>query len=285
MTDGPATPAAEASDAPGVDAAARRLLEAELTRSAQPRLTGDWPDLEVETAYRIQDLALGLRLERGEALVGVKLGLTSRAKQEQMGVDSPITAWLTDAMALATGEAPPFERLMHPRIEPELAFVMGDRLTGPGVTVEMALAAVEYVCAGMEVLDSRYEGYSFLLPDVVADNASASRFTLGTVSRTPASLDLVAETCVLDVDGACQSASGAAILGHPGEALALAANVLALRGHSIEPGWIVLTGGLTDAVPISAETLVRASFGNLGTLVLGPHTDSAGYAGRTGRLT
>jgi 2-oxo-3-hexenedioate decarboxylase len=268
---GSSTPGAgtDEADAVGVEAAARRLLDAESACSPQPPLTDEWPDLDVETAYAIQDRALELRLERGEILIGLKVGLTSLAKQQQMGVDSPITGWLTDAMRLAPGAHPPLDRLIHPRAEPEVAFVMGQRLVGPGVTADIALSAVRHVYAGVEVLDSRFEGFNFRLPDVVADNASSSLFALGGIGRSPASLDLAQEACLLEADGMRQSAAGSAILGHPAEALALAANELARRGRAIEPRWIVLTGGLTDAVPIARETAVHVSFTNLGTLVLG----------------
>ena len=199
----------------------------------------------------MQDETLRRRLGRGERLAGLKLGLTSRAKQQRMGIATPLTAWLTDAMVLPAGAAVPRDRLIHPRAEPEIVFVMRDRLAGPGVTAATALAAVGSVHGGVEIIDSRYRDFRFTLPDVVADNASAGCFVTGPVGVPPAGLDLALEACLLEVNGqVVDSAAGAAVQGHPAEALALAANDLGRRGLAIEPGWIVLTGGMTDAVPV-----------------------------------
>ncbi|MGV9366259.1 2-keto-4-pentenoate hydratase [Amycolatopsis sp. NPDC003731] len=237
------------------------------TVSERAPLSEEWPDLDVDTAYAIQDEALRQRRARGETLIGVKLGLTSRAKQQRMGIDAPLLAWLTDAMVLPAGV--PVPSLIHPRAEPELVFVMGHRLAGPGVTAATALAAVDRVYGGIEVIDSRYEDYRFTLPDAVADNGSSAYFSVGPVAVPPASLDLSLEAALLEVDGQIvDTATGAAVLGHPAEALALAANALASRGLALEPGWLVLTGGMTDAVPLRRGSRIAAHFSHLGSLTL-----------------
>jgi 2-oxo-3-hexenedioate decarboxylase len=237
------------------------------TESERAPLSEDWPDLDVETAYAIQDEALRLRRERGETLIGLKLGLTSRAKQERMGIDSPLLAWLTDAMVLPAGV--PVPPLIHPRAEPELVFVLGRRLAGPGVTAATALAAVDRVYGGIEVIDSRYTDYRFTLPDAVADNGSSAYFGVGPVGLPPAALDLSLEAALLEVDGQIvDTATGAAVQGHPAEALALAANALGARGLALEPGWLVLTGGMTDAVPVRRGSRVAAHFSHLGSITL-----------------
>ncbi|WP_030661780.1 2-keto-4-pentenoate hydratase [Streptomyces cellulosae] len=249
--------------------AAAALLASEDSRTDRGPITDEWPELDLATAYAVQDEALRRRLERGERLVGVKLGLTSRAKQQQMGVTSPLTAWLTDAMVLPAGDPVPQDELIHPRAEPEIVFVMRDRLAGPGVTAAVALAAVGSVHGGIEVIDSRYRDFKFTLPDVVADNASSARYVTGPVGRPPESLDLALEACVLEVDGqVVDSATGAAVQGHPAEALALAANDLARRGHTIEQGWVVLTGGMTDAVFAPPGSKVAVHFTHLGSVFL-----------------
>jgi 2-oxo-3-hexenedioate decarboxylase len=252
-----------------VDRAATELLEAEDTRIARGPITDDWADLDLRTAYAIQDETLCRRVERGESVVGVKLGLTSRVKQQRMGISSPLVAWLTDAMTLPAGAPLPNGALIHPRVEPELVFVMKERLSGPGVTAAQAMSAVGHVHAGMEIIDSRYRDFRFTLPDVVADNASSGRYLTGPVGLPPEELDLSLEACLVEVDGVVvDSATGAAVQGHPAEALALAANVLAERGMSIERGWIVLTGGMTDAVALGPKAAVRMHFSNLGSLVV-----------------
>lgn len=252
-----------------LDWAAAELSRAERNRADRPPLSADWPELDVATGYAIQDEVVCRRVETGgETVIGVKLGLTSAAKQRQMGVDSPLTGWLTDAMALPAGTAVPIGELIHPRVEPEIVFVLGRRLTGPGVTAATALAAVATVHGGLEILDSRYEDFRFTLPDVVADNGSAARFVVGPDGLPPAQLDLTVEGCLLEVDGAItDTATGAAVQGHPAEALALAANALARRRIALEPGWIVLTGGMTDAVPLRPGHRVAAHFTHLGTVV------------------
>lgn len=237
------------------------------TTSERSPLSEEWPELDVDTAYAIQDEALRQRRARGETLVGLKLGLTSRAKQERMGIDAPLLAWLTDAMVLPAGV--PVPRLIHPRAEPELVFVMRDRLAGPGVTAATALAAVDRVYGGIEIIDSRYTDYRFTLPDAVADNGSSAYFSVGPVGLPPASLDLSLEAALLEVDGQIvDTATGAAVQGHPAEALALAANALGARGLAVEPGWIVLTGGMTDAVPLRRGSRVAAHFSHLGSITL-----------------
>ncbi|MBE8521675.1 fumarylacetoacetate hydrolase family protein [Amycolatopsis sp. H6(2020)] len=237
------------------------------TVSERAPLSAEWPGLDVDTAYAIQDEALRQRRARGETLIGVKLGLTSRAKQERMGIDAPLLAWLTDAMVLPAGV--PVPSLIHPRAEPELVFVLGRRLAGPGVTAATALAAVEHVYGGIEVIDSRYADYRFTLPDAVADNGSSAYFSVGPVGVPPASLDLSLEAALLEVDGQIvDTATGAAVQGHPAEALALAANALSSRGLALEPGWLVLTGGMTDAVPVRRGSRIAAHFSHLGSLTL-----------------
>jgi 2-oxo-3-hexenedioate decarboxylase len=250
-----------------VTSVAAELLRCEDERREREPFTDVWPELDLEIGYEIQDLNLTKRLERGEKLVGVKLGLTSRAKQKRMGVDVPFVAWLTDAMILPVGDPIPQSRLIHPRVEPEIVFVMGERLEGPGITCAQAMAAVESVWGGAEIIDSRYKDFRFKAGDVAADNASSGAFVTGPIGLPPEALDLALEGVLVETDGTVvDSATGAAVQGHPGEALALAANDLARRGHAIEAGWIVLTGGMTDAVFAPPGSSTAMHFTNLGSV-------------------
>jgi 2-oxo-3-hexenedioate decarboxylase len=252
-----------------VDRAAGELLDRETQRRDGGRITHEWPELDLSMAYTVQDEILRRKVAAGQRLIGVKLGLTSRAKQQRMGIDSPLTAWLTDAMAMPVGAPVPLDALIHPRVEPEIVFVLGDRLEGPGVTAATAMAAVRSVHAGFEVIDSRFTDFSFALPDVVADNASSARFVVSGTGVSPEGLDLVLEGCLLGINGEItDSATGAAVQGHPAEALALAANELSRRGIALEAGWIVLTGGLTDAVFVQPGQVTSAEFTHLGSLNL-----------------
>lgn len=266
------TEAAPGQAPPGgwdVASVAAELLRCEDGRVDRPPFSDEWPELDLDTGYQIQDATLRARLDRGERLTGVKLGLTSRAKQERMGVHDPLVAWLTDAMVLPSGDPVPQSRLIHPRVEPEIVLVMGDRLQGPGVGCAQAMSAVASVWAGAEVIDSRYRDFRFTAGDVAADNASSGVFVTGPVGLPPDRLNLSLEAVLVEVDGVVvDSATGAAVQGHPGEALALAANELARRGQAIEPGWLVLTGGMTDAVPVPPGVSVTMHFTNLGSVHL-----------------
>lgn len=274
--------AARSTGAPGsetttwdVDSVATELLACESERRERTKFTEEWPELDVKTAYQIQDETLRRRIARGEKLIGIKLGLTSRAKQKRMGVDTPFVAWLTDAMVLPAGEPVPQSRLIHPRIEPEIVFVMGQRLAGP-VSAAQALAAVETVHGGAEIIDSRFRDFKFAAADVVADNASTGAFVIGPVGLRPAELDLATEATRVEVDGQLvDTATGAAVLGHPAEALALAVNDLATRGLAVEAGWVVLTGGMTDAVFAPAGCTVACHFTHLGSVVINGGTNLA----------
>lgn len=151
------------------------LIRAEDSGVAQTSILAEWDGLDLAAAYEAQDIALQMRISRGERVTGVKLGVTSKAKQRQVGVDSPSTAWLTDAMILPIGEPVPREKMIHARAEPEIAFVMGRRLEGPGVSAATALAAVDHVVGAIEIIDSRFSGYKFSMMDAVADNNSSGR--------------------------------------------------------------------------------------------------------------
>ncbi|WP_185972562.1 2-keto-4-pentenoate hydratase [Georgenia yuyongxinii] len=245
------------------------LLAAETERRDRGPITDEFPGLDIDLAYRAQDALLQRKLDAGERLIGVKLGLTSRAKQQRMGIDAPLTAWLTDAMALPAGVPAPLDELIHPRVEPEIVFVLGEDLKGPGITAARAMQSVEAVYGGYEIIDSRYTDFRFTLPDVIADNASAGRYGVGPVALAPRDLDLPVEACLVEVDGEIvDTATAAAVQGHPAEALALAANALAARGHGLKAGWTVLTGGITDAVFLHPGSTVSVHFSHLGTVTV-----------------
>lgn len=252
-----------------VDRVADTVLAAELGRQEMGRLTDRWDGLDLPTAYAAQRALVERKIAAGEHIVGTKLGLTSRAKQERMGITSPLTAVLTDRMLLSAGEPLGFDQLIHPRVEPEIVFVLRERLQGPGMTAARALNAIATVHAGLEVIDSRFADFSFALPDVVADNASSARFVVSSYGVPAVGLDLALEACLLRLnDHVVDSATGAAIQGHPLDALAIAVNDLAERGDFIEAGSIVLTGGMTDAIPVTPGDDIRIDFTSLGSVAL-----------------
>ncbi len=250
-----------------VTALARRLAEAASSRTATAPLTDDL-GLDLDTAYRVQDELVAIRTRAGEAVSAAKLGLTSVAKQRQMNVAEPLYGWLTTGMALERGETLDSSRYIQPRVEPEVAFLVGAELAGAGVTAATVLAATTAVMPAIDVLDSRYAGYKFTLPDVVADDASAAGYLLGD-PRPLDGLDLRRIGCVFSKNGeVVATAAGAAVLGHPAAAVAWFVRKLAERDRSLPAGSVVLAGALTAAVPIAPGDSVRVEIDHLGVLDL-----------------
>ncbi|MDP9241302.1 MAG: fumarylacetoacetate hydrolase family protein [Actinomycetota bacterium] len=244
-----------------------RLAAAAADRTSAEPPTVSVPDLEVATAYEIQDAVVGARVRAGHPVVGAKLGLTSVAKQKQMNVGEPIYGWLTADMRMDVGQPLECARFGQPRVEPEVAFVLGRDLEGPGVGAAEVLAATAAVTVALDVLDSRYSGYKFTLPDVVADNASAAGFVLGGTVVEPRGIDLRLVGCVLEVNGALMAtASGAAVLGHPAAAVAWLARSLAARGHGLTAGQVVMAGALTEAFKVGPGDSVVVRIDRLGTI-------------------
>jgi 2-keto-4-pentenoate hydratase len=243
---------------------ARRLDQARTSRTAIPQLSDEVPDLGLETGYAVQRL---LREGRGE-LVGWKLGVTSRAKQQQVGVDAPIYGFLASDHVLELGEPLDTAQHINPRCEPEVVFVMGRDLAGEHVTATHVLAATAGVAAGIEVLDSRYTDYRFTMPDVVADNASAGRYVVGAPVPVEG-IDLRLVGVVLEHNGdVVATASGAASLGHPAAAVAWLVRSLAASGEGLLAGDVILSGGLTAAVPVAAGDVVVVTIDRLGSVEL-----------------
>ena len=227
-------------------------------------------------ALDVPDLATGYAVQRvlrdaAGPLAGWKLGVTSRAKQAQVGVSSPVFGFLAGANALDVGEPLDTSALIQPRCEPEIVFVLGRDLAGPHVTATDVLAASSGVAVGIEVLDSRYRDYKFTMADVVADNTSAGRFVVGTPVPL-AGIDLRLVGVVLEHNGqVVATASGAASLGHPAAAVAWMIRAMAADGEGVTAGDVVLSGGLTAAVPVGPGDVVVASIDRLGTLELACH--------------
>jgi 2-oxo-3-hexenedioate decarboxylase len=246
-----------------IPALARRLDEARRGGRAIPRLTVEHPTLTLEDAYRVQEDGLRLRTAGGERVVGYKMGLTSKAKMRQMGVDTPIMGILTDAMRVESGARFSLKGLIHPRIEPEIAFVLGRVLRGR-VSAAEALAACSGVCAAMEILDSRFVDFRFELADVVADDTSACGYVLGPLVPARALKGLKME---IAVDGkTAQSGLSDAIYGDPAESLAELSSMLHARGKSLPAGSVVLAGAATAAIPLTAGARVETAVESLGAV-------------------
>lgn len=245
---------------------ANKLDAAVVARQEVRRLTLDDPDLTLRDAYQIQGAGIRLRESRGERIVGYKMGLTSRAKMEQMGVKAPISGVLTSAMQIASGSSVSFADRIHPKVEPEIAFVTARELRG-SLGREEFLANCSRIAPALEVIDSRFLNFDFTLNDVVADNCSAAAFAIGDGIPIPHELDLTSLAIELWLnDKKVQSGFGNAILGHPVDsALALLAWLgeqgLALPAHSI-----VLAGGATVAEAVQPGDRVECRVERLGAV-------------------
>ena len=243
-----------------VSGLASKLDEAQTKAKAIPQITG----ITVDEGYAIQSTAFQLRLARGEKKTGMKMGFTSRAKMIQMGVDDMIWGRLSSGMLVEDGGSISMKDYVHPRVEPEIAFLLGERLEGP-VTTAQAMAAIEAVAPAIEIIDSRYRNFKFSWADVVADNCSAAGYVLGAWANLDADLSNLG--MILEFNGRpVQIGSSAAILGHPVRSLAAAARLSSEAGEPLEAGWIVMAGGATAAEALAPDTHVRLTVEDLGSV-------------------
>ncbi|MCA1829225.1 MAG: 2-keto-4-pentenoate hydratase [Myxococcales bacterium] len=227
-------------------------------REIQP-LTKTHGEFDLPTAYVVQARGIELRMKRGEKIVGYKMGLTSEAKRKQMSLGAPIYGVLTDAMQIR-GEV----RVaggVHPKIEPEIAFVTAKPLHGR-ISRDEAHAALQSVAPALEILDSRFAGFKyFSLTDVVADNCSSWRFALGPVSR-PKAVDGLRMR--MSVDGrVVQETDSNAISGHPLDSLV---QLVAMLPHPLPAGSIVLAGAATVAEPLRPGVEISLDVESLGSM-------------------
>lgn len=248
-----------------IDTGAAIIAAAQFGARAIPQLTIDNPDIDLADGYAIQDALRQRYLDNGDRLVGFKCGLTSKAKMVQMGVHEPGYGFLTSGMWRPDGGVIDLAELIHPRVEAEIAFVLGEDLKGPDCTFADVIAATDYVVPALEIIDSRYENFKFDLPSVMADNASSARFVVGGRTLPPAVLDLRTLGVVLEKNGEIAAlAAAAAVMGHPAVAAATLVNHLATRGERIAAGSIILSGGVTEAIAVGAGDHFCARVQSLG---------------------
>ncbi|MEJ2560193.1 MAG: fumarylacetoacetate hydrolase family protein [Anaerolineae bacterium] len=250
-----------------VDDLALELLEAQQQCSPVDPLTERFPDLTTAQAYHIQLAALRNRLKEGRRVVGKKIGLTSKAMQDLLGVNEPDYGHLLDDMVVLNGQPIAVDTLLQPRCEGEIAFLLGRDVIGPGVTVADVLAATEAVVPALEIVDSRVRDWKIKIQDTVADNASSALLVLGNKLTPIHRLDLRLVGMVLEKNGqVAATGAGAAVLGHPAAAVAWLANKLFEFDISLKAGEIILSGSLATAPPVAAGDYFRADFDRLGSV-------------------
>ncbi len=228
-------------------------------------------NMSLDYAYRIQRMGIAMRNKAGDPIVGFKMGLTSKAKMEQMGLHTPIYGVLLKSMQIDPKNGYSLAGKIHPKIEPEVAFITNRELVGD-VTLEQALAACEFIVPALEILDSRFKDFKyFSLPDVVADNSSSCDFVLGTpVKLTEKKIDLKNIKVVIEENGELvHEAMSSAALGDPVASLVEQVKLLwHYEKKSLPAGSVVLTGALTAAIALKPGQTIRSTYQDLGQIEL-----------------
>lgn len=247
--------------------AAEALLGAYRTGEPIEPLTDRHSGLDVDDAYAIQVAQVGQWQRGGAVIKGHKVGLSSAAMQRQIGVDQPDFGHLTDRMFHAESTPIDSAEFLAPKVEPEIAFVLGTSLRGPGVTVAEAASAVEFVTPALEIIDSRIRNWRIKLVDTIADNASSGGVVLGSTVTPLSHVDIRLIGGLLHRNGELEgTGAGGAVLGSPLNALAWLANTLGTRDVTLEAGHVVLPGSITAAVAVTPGDTVTATFAELGSV-------------------
>jgi 2-keto-4-pentenoate hydratase len=225
------------------------------------------PGLSPADAYEIQQLQARQRIAGGHPIIGYKVGLTSAAMQQQLGVDQPDYGHLFSDMLHAADGSIPTARYLQPRAEPEVALVLGAPLRRPDLGVADLVSATAYALPAIEIIDSRITDWKITLTDTIADNASSGGLVLGSTPVPLAGIDLSLVGCVFRRNGRIvHTGAGAAVIGSPLHAATWLANTLIERGASLEAGHVILTGSLTAAVPVQPGDTVSTTIDRLGSV-------------------
>lgn len=246
-----------------------RVEGAQINGYTIPNLTNEYPNMTLSDGYLVQKELRQRLVSSGQRLVGWKAGLTSKAKMIQMGINVPIIGFLTDRMASMESFPISFQKLIHPRIECEIAFVTKKLLKGPSCSAKDVIEATDYILPSLEVIDSRYENFNFDLPSVVADNGSSSYFVTGARARYPSDFDIRSLGVVMEKNGEIVAMGAAAsVLDNPANAVAMLVNCLSGLDEFLPAGSIVMSGGITPAIPVRSGDNIVARFQELGTVSL-----------------
>lgn len=246
------------------------LYDAFKGRYTLPPLLDRFPEITIEDAYRVQSQFIARRVAAGESIVGKKIGVTSKAVQNLLGVYQPDFGQLTSGMVYREGETIDLNALIQPKAEAELAFVLKRDLTGPGITAMDVIHATDYVSPCFEIVDSRITDWKIRIQDTVADNASCGVYVLGAAKGDPRDLDLTLAGMVLEKNGELFStACGAAVQGSPANAVAWLANTLGRLGIPFRAGEVILSGSQSSLVAVSDGDVLKCTIGGLGTCEVG----------------
>lgn len=252
-------------DSPTIERLGAKLFHCLLSGSTMVPITASCPNVTVDDAYRISQQFLALRLAAGEQVVGKKIGVTSLAVQEMLGVYQPDFGFLTDAMWVRDGKVD-CSSLIAPRAEAEIAFRLRESLRGPGITGTDVLAATDTVSACFEIVDSRIENWQIKIMDTVADNASCGVFVISEQEVPVGDLDLSSLTVVVEKNGEFLSeGAGSDVQGAPENAVAWLANMLGEYDIPLLAGEVILSGSLVPLAPAVKGDHFRMSIDGLGS--------------------
>jgi 2-oxo-hept-3-ene-1,7-dioate hydratase len=248
--------------------AADILMEAHKTKKQAVQLSTTYPGITIEDAYTISTIVHKRMVAAGRKLVGHKVGLTSKAMQRSSNIDEPDFGYLHDDMIIPDGAKLPHSSFCRPRIEVELAFVLGKRLMGPGIGLTDVLAATDYVVPALEIVDARVQDPRKIF-DTVADNGAAAGIVMGGRPVRPMDVDLRWVGGIMYKNSEIEETGVAAgVLGHPALGVAWLANKLGSHGVTLEPGHLVLAGSFTRVVFAQKGDTLHADFGALGGIAV-----------------
>lgn len=248
-------------------AVAAELYAAEAEGSAIEPIAQRYPNFGIPDSYAIQSINIARKRDAGAKVIGHKIGLTSLAMQEMMGVNRPDFGYLLDSMVLDATSAVPLSPYIRPRVEPEIAYVLDRELPMTGCTADDVESATAHVIPCLELIDSRIVDWNIGLIDTIADNASSAAIILGNMSIAPEKITSTGSRAEVRI-GKKVMATGSTsdVLGHPANAVAWLANALGEFGVRLEAGHIILSGSCTRAIDVAAGDTITAEFDNLGAI-------------------
>jgi 2-oxo-hept-3-ene-1,7-dioate hydratase len=256
-----------------IQTTARRLHQAEQQREQIRQISLDYPDITIEDAYAIQRCWVEMKLAEGRTIKGHKIGLTSRAMQMSSQINEPDYGTLLDDMFFNDGSDIPTSRFIVPRVEVELAFILGKELKGPNITLFDVYQATDFVIPALEIIDARSQsidpasGRPRKVFDTISDNAANAGVVMGGRPVKPSELDLRWVSALMYRNGVIEeSGVAAAVLNHPANGVAWLANKLAPFDVSLKPGQVILGGSFTRPVPARAGDTFHVDYGPLGAI-------------------
>lgn len=247
---------------------AEYLINAEKQKQAVSCISDQYTDFNLAMGYRVQQELVKRKVELGHRVTAYKMGLTSRAKMKQMKVETPIYGYIFDYMNVPNKGQILMDDFIHPKVEAEIAFILGEDIEGPDVTGEQVLEKTQWILPALEIIDSRYENFRFQLPDVIADNTSASRVILGSQLYHPHdfAVDLIGVS--MSINGEIRASGvSSAVLENPANSAAMLASMLyEEKKEKLKKGSVILTGGITEAALLKKGDHVITEFDGMGRI-------------------